>query len=105
MYDIAIVGFGATGVSLIKQIQDEIYSLNLDKPKIAIMNPLNSFATGHAFGDADSIHKVNTIPHLLPVSSYEPDSFYHWLKKIKLLQITTQPDYNFLGFYPSFIIK
>lgn len=85
MYDIAIVGFGATGVSLIKQIQDEIYSLNLDKPKIAIMNPLNSFATGHAFGDADSIHKVNTIPNLLPVSSYEPDSFYHWLKKNKII--------------------
>lgn len=81
MYDIAIIGLGATGVSLISQLQDEIYSSNLIKPKIAVINPSNNFSTGNAFGDADKIHKVNTPPNLLSVSYNETNSFKYWLKR------------------------
>lgn len=57
MYDVAIVGLGATGVSLLSQIQDEVYKVRVVKPHIAVFNPLCSFASGKAFGDADAVHK------------------------------------------------
>ncbi|QWT40253.1 FAD/NAD(P)-binding protein [Dickeya dadantii] len=82
MYDIAIVGLGATGVSLLSQIQDEIYKLKAIKPKVAVFNPASTFASGKAFGDADSMHKVNTPPAMMSVSATEPDRFGHWLQSV-----------------------
>ncbi len=79
MYDIAIVGLGATGVSLLSQIQDEVYKLKNIKLKIALFNPSDSFASGKAFGDADLIHKVNTPPGMLAVSPGKTDRFEQWL--------------------------
>ncbi|WP_158020833.1 FAD/NAD(P)-binding protein [Chromobacterium sphagni] len=79
MFDLAIVGFGATGVSLLKQIQDEVYASGLRAPRIALFSPRAAFARGHAFGDADVIHKVNTPPSMLSVSNSEPVGFAHWM--------------------------
>ena len=79
MFDIAIIGFGATGVSLLKQIQDEVYACGLDAPRIAVFSPSGDFARGKAFGDADTIHKVNTPPSMLSISNTEPFGFTHWM--------------------------
>jgi len=79
MYDVAIVGLGATGVSLLSQIQDEVYKVRAAKPRIAVFNPSCSFAKGKAFGDADAVHKVNTLPRMMAVTSTEPEQFGHWL--------------------------
>lgn len=79
MYDVAIVGLGATGVSLLSQIQDEIYKVRTVKPRIAVFNPPCSFAKGKAFGDADAVHKVNTPPAVMAVTSTEPEQFIHWM--------------------------
>ncbi|WP_442799005.1 FAD/NAD(P)-binding protein [Pantoea vagans] len=79
MYDVAIVGLGATGTSLLSQMQDEVYNLGTAKPQIAVFNPFASFARGNAFGDADAIHQVNTPPGMMSVTATEPDLFGHWL--------------------------
>ncbi|MBD2813432.1 FAD/NAD(P)-binding protein [Xenorhabdus sp. Flor] len=82
MFDIAIVGLGATGVSLLSQIQDEVYNLNITKPNIAVFNPSSSFAIGKAFGDADHLHKMNTPPWMMSVSGMEPNKFKYWLNSL-----------------------
>lgn len=79
MFDIAIIGFGATGVSLLKQIQDQVYASGLKTPRIALFSPQAAFARGQAFGDADVIHKVNTPPSMLSISSSEPIGFTNWM--------------------------
>jgi len=79
LFDIAIVGFGATGVSLLKQIQDEVYASGLRAPRIALFSPRADFARGQAFGDAGTIHKVNTPPSMLSISKSEPVGFTHWM--------------------------
>ncbi|AXC68423.1 hypothetical protein DOE63_24995 [Salmonella enterica subsp. diarizonae serovar 59:z10:-] len=80
MFDIVIIGLGATGVSLLSQIQDEVYSLRFKKPEIAVFNPLCTFASGNAFGDAYNIYKVNTPSSMMSVSAMEPGRFEHWLR-------------------------
>ncbi|KAA5971381.1 FAD/NAD(P)-binding protein [Pantoea sp. M_9] len=79
MYDVAVVGLGATGTCLLSQLQDEIYSIRTAQPRIAVFNPAASFAKGKAFGDADAMHKVNTPPGLMSVTATEPELFGHWL--------------------------
>ncbi|NAX25311.1 NAD(P)-binding domain-containing protein [Vibrio sp. V38_P2S17PM301] len=79
VFDVAIVGFGATGVGLLNEIQNEIFTKRDLKPTIAIFNQKDSFAKGKAFGDADSVHIVNTPPDLMSPSSVEPNSFSRWL--------------------------
>jgi len=79
LFDIAIVGFGATGVSLLKQIQDEVYASGLRAPRIALFSHRADFARGQAFGDAGTIHKVNTPPSMLSISKSEPVGFTHWM--------------------------
>ncbi|TDR73896.1 FAD/NAD(P)-binding protein [Paludibacterium purpuratum] len=79
MFDLAIVGFGATGVSLLKQIQDEVYASGAKTPRIALFSPCADFARGQAFGDADAVHKVNTPPSMLSISNSEPAGFAHWM--------------------------
>lgn len=79
LFDIAIVGVGATGVSLLKQIQDEAYSAGLHKVRVALLSPQAEFARGKAFGDAASIHKVNTPPWMLSISDQEPTGFAQWM--------------------------
>lgn len=80
MYDVAVVGLGATGTSLLSQAQDEVYNVGAVKPRFAIFNPSASFAKGLAFGDADTLHKVNTPPGMMSVTPTEPDEFAHWLR-------------------------
>ncbi|HIB1592533.1 TPA: FAD/NAD(P)-binding protein [Salmonella enterica subsp. enterica serovar Muenchen] len=80
MFDIVIIGLGATGVSLLSQIQDEVYSLRFKKPEIAVFNPLCTFASGNTFGDAHDIYKVNTPSSMMSVSAMEPGRFEHWLR-------------------------
>lgn len=79
MFDIAIIGFGATGVSLLKQIQNEVYTYNLKTNRVALFNPVLEFAQGKAFGDAAIVHKVNTPPSMLSLSSVEPLAFSDWM--------------------------
>lgn len=81
MFDIAIVGVGATGVSLLKQIQDQVIASNLERPRIALICPKNDFAKGRAFGNADLMHKVNTPPSMLSVAESEPLAFDQWMSK------------------------
>lgn len=83
MFDIAIIGFGATGVSLLSHIQDEVYISQLKIPSIAIFNPSKTFATGNAFGDAAPLHRVNTPPSMMSISSMAPLRFEHWLQSEK----------------------
>ncbi|QIZ45432.1 FAD/NAD(P)-binding protein [Dickeya zeae] len=81
MFDLAIIGVGATGVSLLKQLQDEVYAAGLASPKIALFCPKEDFACGKAFGDAAAIHKVNTPPNMLCISRHEPDGFSRWMSE------------------------
>lgn len=83
MFDIAIVGVGATGISLLKEIQSQVYTLGLKPPRIALFSPKESFARGKAFGDAAQIHRVNTPPHMLSVSSCEPNGFSQWMQQVE----------------------
>lgn len=80
MYDVAVVGLGATGTSLLSQAQDEVYKVGAVRPKFAVFNPSSSFARGKAFGDADAMHKVNTPPGMMSVTPTEPDQFGQWLQ-------------------------
>lgn len=79
MYDIAIVGLGATGVSLLSQIQDELYKVCTVKSRIAVFNPSCSFAKGKAFGDTDIMHKMNTLPAMMAMTPTEPEQFANFL--------------------------
>lgn len=81
MYDLAIIGFGATGVSILKNLVDQTIANKLPSPKIIIFSPKDSFAKGLAFGDADYHHKVNTPPHLMGMSDVETLGFENWLLK------------------------
>ncbi|EMD4511827.1 FAD/NAD(P)-binding protein [Salmonella enterica] len=82
MFDIVIIGLGATGVSLLSHLQEEVYTLQLKRPEIAVFNPSHTFATGKAFGDADHIHRVNTPSSMMSVSNTEPFRFEHWLQSV-----------------------
>lgn len=81
MFDIGIVGLGATGVSLLNNVQNQAYNFIGNKFRIAVFNPPRSFARGKAFGDADSLHKVNTPAWMMDISSAAPEKFRHWIKK------------------------
>jgi uncharacterized NAD(P)/FAD-binding protein YdhS len=81
MFDIAIIGVGATAISLLKQIQDEVISQTIPAPRLALFSPADEFARGRAFVDADAHHKVNTPPGMLSISESEPDGFSRWLEK------------------------
>lgn len=81
VFDIAIIGFGASGVGLLNEIQNEVFTKRHLKPNIAIFNNQKSFAKGKAFGDASPIHIVNTPPELMSPSVIEPNGFWHWLRE------------------------
>ncbi|WP_281629650.1 FAD/NAD(P)-binding protein [Vibrio sp. St2] len=81
VFDIAIIGFGASGVGLLNEIQNEVFTKRHLKPNIAIFNNQKSFAKGKAFGDASPIHIVNTPPELMSPSVVEPNGFWHWLRE------------------------
>lgn len=80
--DIAIIGFGATGVGLLNAIQSEVYNHKNLRPSVAIFNNKDSFSKGKAFGDSASSHIVNTPPSMMSASSLDPEDFSRWLKKI-----------------------
>ncbi len=81
VFDIAIIGFGASGVSLLNEIQNEDFTKRHLKLNIAIFNNQKSFAKGKVFGDASPIHIVNTPPELMSPSVVEPNGFWHWLRE------------------------
>lgn len=82
MFDIMIIGLGATGVSLLNHLQDEVYTSQLKRPEIVVFNPSKAkdFVTGKAFGDADYVRKVNTPSSMMSVSGMEPLKFERWLQ-------------------------
>ncbi|TCM67356.1 putative NAD(P)/FAD-binding protein YdhS [Acinetobacter calcoaceticus] len=81
MYDIAIVGLGATGVSLLKSIQSFLHEQSLSHLKIAVLSDKQSFARGKAFGEAEEVHRVNTPPNLMSIQVEDPQGFALWLSK------------------------
>lgn len=59
VFDLAIIGFGATGVSFLKQFQEQVYaSSKLKKIKILVCDRHSNFARGIAFGDDNYISKL-----------------------------------------------
>lgn len=80
MYDIAIVGFGAVGVSFLRQLHSHSYEQDLGTVRIAIISPAESFSSGLAFGRSDLHHRVNTPPELMSVDPEDPLGFSAWLK-------------------------
>lgn len=76
MHDIAIVGLGANGISLLKQLDEENFDL-----KIAVINKSLYFSYGKAFGDVTDIHKVNTPPELMSLSYRNRNHYKTWLEQ------------------------
>lgn len=91
MYDITIVGLGATGVSFLRQIQDELYKNHCRNLHIAVINPSSSFAKGNAFGDSDTVHLLNTPKSMMSMTPTEPDEFSQWLSSFYNIQNNTTP--------------
>ncbi|MFM9271852.1 FAD/NAD(P)-binding protein [Halomonas elongata] len=81
MFDVAVVGFGATGVSLLRQLHSHIYEQDIDDISIAIISPEESFSLGLAFGQAEPFHKVNTPPELMGIDPEDPSGFSSWMRK------------------------
>ncbi|EFP95279.1 FAD/NAD(P)-binding protein [Vibrio caribbeanicus] len=81
VFDIVIISFGASGVSLLNEMQNEGFTKRYLKPNIAIFNNQKSFAKGKAFGGASPIHIVNTSLELMTPSVAEPNEFWHWLRE------------------------
>lgn len=78
-YDIAIIGFGATGVTFLRSLQSFHHEQNLDKLKIVIVSEEKTLALGKAFQECDEIHRVNTPPELMSVQEEDILGFKHWL--------------------------
>ena len=78
--DIVIISFGASGVSLLNEMQNEGFTKRYLKPNIAIFNNQKSFAKGKAFGGASPIHIANISPELMMPSVAEPYRFWNWLR-------------------------
>ncbi|MDO6580963.1 FAD/NAD(P)-binding protein [Photobacterium sp. 2_MG-2023] len=87
VFDVAIVGLGATGVGLLNEMQKEVFACRSAKPSVVVLNNKISFARGKAFGDAAPIHIVNTSPTMMSASSLEPDSFNKWLRNEHLEEV------------------
>lgn len=81
MFDVAIVGFGATGGSLLHQLHSHIYEQDIDNVGIAIISPEESFSLGLAFGQAESFHKVNTPPEMMGIDPEDPHGFSTWMRR------------------------
>lgn len=98
MFDIAIVGFGATGISLLSEINNAVYTFNLPQPKIAIFDAKNFFSIGKTFGNSAPKWKVNTPPEMLAISSCEPN-------KAKSLFIEQDDLYPLRSNYAQFLMN
>lgn len=91
MFDLAIVGIGATGISLLKQIQDQVCALNIRKPRVVLFGSNEDFARGKAFGDAAPNHRINTPISMMALSESVPNGFSEWINKQQVLH-TTYPN-------------
>ncbi len=78
-FDLAIIGCGATGVSFLKQLQEQLFSLGISGLRVLICDSENNFACGAAFGQRHPLPVVNTAPDLMNLSVHEPSSFADWL--------------------------
>lgn len=83
MFDIAIVGFGATGVSFLYQLHNHL-DANGSNINIAVISPKDSFSSGLAFGQSAPFHKVNTPPELMGIDPEDPRGFSNWMRKNKI---------------------
>lgn len=83
MHDIAIIGFGATGVSFLRQLHSHFYEQDLNPISVAIISPKESFSSGLAFGQAESFHRVNTPPELMGIDPEDPQGFATWMRQKK----------------------
>ncbi|MCK0745395.1 FAD/NAD(P)-binding protein [Chromohalobacter nigrandesensis] len=81
MHDVAIVGFGATGVSFLRQLHSHLYEQDLDPIRVALVSPEESFSSGLAFGQAEYFHKVNTPPELMGIDPEDPQGFATWMRQ------------------------
>jgi len=80
-FEIAIIGLGATGVALLKSLQDQVSACGLRTLRVAVFSPSRTFARGEAFGDAAPHHLVNTTPSMLALRERSPHDFAHWLAR------------------------
>ena len=78
-YDVAIIGFGATGVSFLKSLQSFSHEQSLKNLRIAIISEEKTLALGKAFQQCDEIHRVNTPPELMSIQEEDILGFKHWL--------------------------
>jgi uncharacterized NAD(P)/FAD-binding protein YdhS len=81
MFDFAIVGLGATGVSFLRQLHSQLYEQELKSITVAVISPPESFAVGLAFGKAESFLKVNTPPELMSIDPEDPHGFSAWMRR------------------------
>ncbi|MAL97055.1 MAG: hypothetical protein CL583_01270 [Alteromonadaceae bacterium] len=75
MYDIALIGLGATGVSLLTQLHSQLYEQDITSLHVAVISPAEGFGAGVAFGGAEAFHKVNTPPELMSIDPEDPRGF------------------------------
>ncbi|MEH6560191.1 MAG: FAD/NAD(P)-binding protein [Marinobacter sp.] len=76
MFDFAITGLGATGVSFLRQLHSQLYEQELKPITVAVISPAESFAVGLAFGKAESFLKVNTPHELMSIDPEDPHGFF-----------------------------
>lgn len=77
--DMAVIGAGATAVSLLSCLRDEIGMAGLPMVSISLWGKPDSFGIGNAFGAARRGHGVNTPAAMLGLSDSDPAGFLRWL--------------------------
>lgn len=80
MQTLAIIGFGATGLSCFIQIIRQVIT-NRENPiqTIYLIYPQNEFVGGRAFTTNNDEHLLNTPAHLMSCYSHHPNHFVEWL--------------------------
>ena len=79
-HDIAIIGAGASAISLLAALKEEALAASLSAISIALWGRPESFATGEVFGTATPEHGVNTPATMLGLTETDPVAFVRWLE-------------------------
>jgi uncharacterized NAD(P)/FAD-binding protein YdhS len=77
---VAIIGFGATGVSAFVQLTAYLSSANHSFDEIAVISRENEFIGGRAFVTPDPEHLLNTPARLMSCYPEQPLHFAEWLQ-------------------------
>ena len=101
MFDIAIVGLGANGVSLLMSIRNQVLAAGLETPRIVVFSPAGTLGRGEAFGAAHRHHLVNTSPPMMPLSEAAPNAFARWLASVGRGAETYPPRQAFADYLES----